>query len=104
MAFHQRQSKERTSSEKPLQRYKKVVSYRTQLTVRDSTATVTSCDRRHGHCRPHVVILTETELYPTTIYCRDGCPPRQKKVTRPVKVTKTVTDFEVITIESICTK
>ena len=45
------------------------------------------------------VTLTETELSPTTLHCRD-CQPRQKTV----KVTKTVADLEVITIESICTK
>ena len=76
----------------------------TETRYHTTTATVTSCDRWHRHCGPHVVTLTKTEIYPTTLYCRHGCPPRQKTVTRPVAVTQTVVDFEVITIESTCTK
>ena len=83
---------------------KKEYIVETETRFHTTTATVTSCDRWHRHCRPHVVTLTETKVFPTTIYCRHDCPPRHKTITCPAKVTKTVVDFEVVTIESICTK
>jgi hypothetical protein len=76
----------------------------TETRYRTVTATVTTCDSWQRNCGPKVVTTTETEIYPTTIYCRYGCPGKVTTVTRPLQVTKTVVDYDVITIQSVCTK
>jgi hypothetical protein len=57
------------------------------------TATATSCDKWQLNCRPQLITKTETEVYPTTVFCP-----------YPVRVTKTIIDHDVVTVNSICTK
>ena len=83
---------------------KKEFIVETETRFHTVTATVTICDRWHRNCKPKVVTTTETEFYPTTIFCGYDCPGRVKSIARPVRVIKTIVDYDVITVESMCTK
>jgi hypothetical protein len=75
----------------------------TQTQTFTITSTTTTCDNWYRHCAPHTFVLTETQLVPTTIWCAPGgCGPHAKR--RPEKITKTVINYEIITLKSVCTK